>query len=151
MVALVVLCQACEGGPEAQLVGRWQQSGWAYEKLDSPEARPECSYGRHIEAFEGRSIARHEVEYWEATDDGMLEVVLSNGTHRMGRWRLKGRGHMLTIRYGDGSVEVYDIKELDTARLTLRFDLGVEVRGIARFDFRRQTVSAAELSAEARL
>lgn len=136
-IGCVVALLGCVESPEQQLIGHWEESGWAYEKLDAPSASLRRSEGIRIEAYEGRSVALHEAESWDVRADGSLQVTLVDGSRRHARWRLKGRGHVLTLRYADGSAEVYDVKDLDATRMTLHFDLGVEARGIARLSFRR--------------
>lgn len=117
---------------------KWQEIRWSYEKLDQPRPEVQRIDGIRLEVFEQRTIAHHEAEYWSFHSDRSFHIALRDGARRTGRWRLKGRGHILTLRYADGTVEVYDVKEIDRERLVLNLDLGMEVRGIARLEFARQ-------------
>jgi hypothetical protein len=127
----------CGEDPEDLLANRWEESSWFYEKLDQPPNEVRRFEGIRIEAFEGRTVVRHEAEYWRFFSDRSFEIALKDGTQRSGRWRLKGRGHILTLRYSSGEVEVYDIKTLTPDELVLHFDMGMEIRGIARLGFSR--------------
>lgn len=127
----------CGEDPEDLLANRWEESSWFYEKLDQPPNEVRRFEGIRIEAFEGRTVVRHEAEYWRFSPDRTFEIALKDGSVRSGRWRLKGRGHILTLRYSSGDVEVYDVKKLTRDELVLHFDMGMEIRGIARLGFSR--------------
>lgn len=134
----------CGEDPEDLLANRWEESSWLYEKLDQPPNEVRRFEGIRIEAFEGRTVVRHEAEYWRFSADRTFEIALKDGSTRAGRWRLKGRGHILTLRYANGEVEVYDIKKLTEDELVLHFDMGMEIRGIARLGFSRASGDSAE-------
>lgn len=127
----------CGDNPEDLLVSRWEESTWVYELIDRHPDDVKRVDGIRLGAFEERTVARHEAEYWQFRADRSFEIRLDDGTVRSGRWRLKGRGHILTLRYASGEVEVYDIKELGGDELVLNFDMGMEIRGIARLGFSR--------------
>ncbi len=143
---LLLLCltmQACTSDPEALLVNKWKEVEWAYERIDRSPADGQRFDGVRIAAFEERRIVRHETEYWQFRPDRSFSILLEDGSTRTGRWRLKGRGHILTLRYADGGTEVYDVKELNQGALVLNLDLGMEVRGIARLVFSPVSVDPA--------
>ena len=91
-----------------------------------------------------RRIVRHEAEYWEFRCDRSLVISKLNGEKLRRRWQLKGRGHVLTIA-GDNpaDLEVYDVKELNVRELILHYDIGMELRGIARLSFRKAEAGAS--------
>lgn len=128
--------------PEELLQNRWREVSWSYEKFDGKE-RPGAAAidGIRFAPDAERTVVRHEAESWLFAADRSVAIRLKDGGHVEGRWRLKGRGHVLTIRYDGGALEVYDVKELDEQRLVLNSDLGMEVRGIARLEFRRAEAS----------
>ncbi len=136
-LALGLALVGCGKSPEEFLVHKWEEVRWSYEKTDRTRREIQRFDGIRIDAFEGRFIRHHEAEYWWFKEDRSFAIALEQGTILKGRWRLKGRGHILTLRYEDGAVEVYDIKELNGRQMVLNLDLGMEVRGIARLDFSR--------------
>ena len=128
---------AC-GDPEASLVGCWEEVEWTYERSDDP-APERWTDGVRSRAYPDRQVLHHHAEWWSVGPRGQLQLALSDGSTVRGRWRLKGRGHVLTLRYPrNDTFEVYDIKELDDDELVLQYDMGMEVRGIARLRFRRR-------------
>lgn len=146
----VVLLAGCGDHPEALLEGRWRESGWEYEKfVEKPRTSAKWVDGIDLPGFAERSVIHHEAEYWDFRRGGALVIAKRDGTRLHARWHLKGRGHVLTVRTSDPSFEVYDVKGLDEKELVLNYDVGMEVRGIARLTFRRmgERESSALLSA----
>lgn len=135
--SMIPLLTACGTSPEELIARKWVEESWAYEKLDRPPDALRRFEGIRIGAFEGRAVYRHEAEYWRLYPDRRFEISLSSGEVLRGRWRLKGRGHILTLRHERGGVEEFDVKDLSADRLVLNFDLGMEVRGIGSLTFRQ--------------
>ena len=133
-VALVVLlalgvlaAPGCGTNPEQDLVGCWVETGWEYERVDD-RSTPIGSWsdGVRLRSYPDRSLVRHEGELWEFRGRGALAIGDRAGALTSARWRLKGRGHVLTIRQGEDRFEVYDIKELSAEkdrRIVLEADL----------------------------
>lgn len=141
LVLLGCLLAACGDDPEQLLLGRWQEVDWRYEKLDPVEGtrseRPKWKDGVKFPR-PSRDIVRHEAEYWQFLPGRTLRIVRRDGGTLLKRWRLKGRGHILTVRSLDSNdLELYDIKELDRDQLVLHYDIGMEVRGVAKLVFGR--------------
>lgn len=146
MAGLLLLCVGCGANPESALVGEWTEVAWHTEKLPDQDAmESKWIDGIRFPEYAQRRVVRHEAESWVFHPDRTLEIRRHNGDDLEARWRLKGRGHVLTIRYPDtGELEVYDIKELDEERLVLHYDMGMEIRGIARMEFRRRAPSTQD-------
>lgn len=128
----------CGQDPETMLSQTWVETGWSFAKVDELPAEVRRFDGIRIRAFEEHVFFRHESEYWHFYPDHSFEIALKTGQIHTGRWRLKGRGHVLTLRYAGGGVEAFDVKELSADRLVLHVHLGMEMRGIARLTFSRQ-------------
>lgn len=148
MLAIVVASGAALAGcglhPESALVGSWQESDWRYERLDDHDGvMGTWTDGVRLREYPDRRVTRHEAERWEFRRDGEVHIVARDGSRMRGRWRLKGRGHVMTLRFPDShSFEVYRIQDLDEDRLILHYDVGMEARGIARLEFRRAGIAA---------
>ncbi|MBX3246848.1 MAG: hypothetical protein KF901_06685 [Myxococcales bacterium] len=144
MTSLLVAAVGCGADPEEALLGCWSETGWTYERADEGTApKSRWNDGVRFRQYPDRQVVRHEAELWEFRPRGQLAIGDLDGTLDQARWRLKGRGHVLTIRHAENSFEVYDIKELSPQRLVLHFDMGMEVRGIARLEFSRTSCNAA--------
>jgi hypothetical protein len=143
----VPVMSGCGRNPEEQLVGCWTETGWAYERAD--EDAPSGSFwndGVRPRQYPMRDVVRHEGEFWEFQPKGRMAIGAIDGVTEHARWRLKGRGHVLAIRHLDDRFEVYDIKKITDEALTLHFDMGMEVRGIARLEFARASCEASRPS-----
>jgi hypothetical protein len=144
-VLTLTLTPGCAtASPEETLLGCWTEIDWEYERIDDRSTPVGAwSDGVRLRSYPDRSLVRHEAELWEFRGRGTLAIGDRAGTLSGARWRLKGRGHVLTIRQGEDRFEVYNIKELTPEKLVLHFDLGMEVRGIARLEFQRASCHAA--------
>jgi hypothetical protein len=136
-------------------MGCWKEVDSRYEKVvvdrdDAPVGPPVGRWNDGVRSREypDRHVVRHDSEYWNFRPRGEVDVVSERGEVVHGRWRLKGRGHAMTLRFPqfDG-FEVYNIEELDEHEMVLHYDVGVEARGIARLTFRRITSEAGPASA----
>ena len=129
---------ACGAKPEEALLGCWKETAWSYERADNTAGLASMSRwndGIRKHDYPDRQVMRHEAELWEFRPRGELSIRRLDGTVGQARWGLKGRGHVLTIWHDEEHFEVYDIKELSKDELILHFDMGMEVRGIARLEF----------------
>jgi hypothetical protein len=133
----MALVAACGEQPEALLIGCWAETEWTYERADTNGAASRWNDGIRVRQYPDRQVLRHEAEAWEFRPRAELAIRDLAGEVHQAHWRLKGRGHVLTIRHDDEHFEVYDIKELSRDKLALHFDMGMEVRGIARLEFER--------------
>jgi hypothetical protein len=113
--------------PENVILGEWQETDWAYEKIEN-----ESVYDLGL-----KEIKKHEAEKWIFTEDNTLEFYKEGKKIATGNWTMKGRGHILRIDHEDGGLELFDIKELNDGTLVLNFDIGMETRGIAKLVFSR--------------
>ena len=137
--AIACFAAACGGDPEEMLLGCWAETNWVYERVDEDTAaRHFWNDGVRPRMYPAREAILHEAERWEFHPRGELRIWTSDGSMATARWRLKGRGHVLAIRHPGDHFEVYDIKKIDDGPLVLHFDMGVEVRGIARLEFARE-------------
>ena len=153
MCALLCICLlACTESPEAQLVGTWRESHWTYAKFDGYDPRKAPSREATFwSPYRARDVVRHEAELWEFLPAGRLRISKKNGGQVNALWRLKGRGHVLALEVpATGLVELYEIKKLSDGQLVLHHDLGMELRGIARFSFERFAVKASQDAARGR-
>jgi hypothetical protein len=137
VLALACALSGCATSPEQLLVGGWREVDWRYETLSAFERE---SFTDTTADHTGNGMERHEGEHWEFMPDGRLKISRRGQEQRIARWQLKGRGHLLQLRSGSMSDgEVYEIEELRGDRLVLHYDIGMEVRGIARLRFQRKS------------
>jgi hypothetical protein len=149
LLALALALGACGESPALLIEGCWSEADWRYERAD-PGARAagRGSDDATLYAYPDRRVERHVAEVWAFRHDGTLAMVFPEGRRKEATFRLKGRGHILAVRRpAMPGAEVYRIVELDPDRLVLQYDVGVEVRGIARLTFRREGAAACRVAA----
>lgn len=132
-----LLLSGC-GSPEELLTERWIETSWSFEKATGSAGNSRRG-GIRMQALEGHRYFRHEAEYWRFFPDRTFEIKLESGERQVGRWRLKGRGHVLTLRYASGHQEAFDVRELNRSELVLHAHAGMEARSVARLTFKRAT------------
>jgi hypothetical protein len=131
--------------PSSLIVGEWAEKEWKYELIDSYEMVEGYVKNdkvkrlpKSVEKKIREDVLLHQAEDWEFLPNGTLLLHKNDTEVIEAQWRLKGRGHILYIKYQDGNYEYYDIKELNQEELVLNFDIGMEVRGVARLVFKRK-------------
>jgi hypothetical protein len=120
--------------PEKAILGMWQETDWKFEKgiafaadiaaaSKSKASQPEFSF--------------HKAEDWEFLPGGRLRLQMG-GQEKVLSWRIKGRGHVLQIQYGNNRVENYQLTVLDKNKMVLNAESDVQARGIAQLIFERK-------------
>lgn len=121
--------------PEKLIKGSWKEKDWSYEKFDGylPKKK-DLVADKDLRSYVERDLIKHEFESWRFASDN-LYIIEDGIVIKTAKWKLKGRGHILKITYDDGKSELYDIKELNDDEMVLHYDIGMEVRGIAKLSF----------------
>lgn len=130
---LVLLFNAATN-PEKAILGTWQETQWTFEKgiafaadiaaaSKAKSTQPEFSF--------------HKAEGWEFLPGGRLRLQIG-GQEEMLSWRIKGRGHVLQIQYGNDRTENYQLTVLDKNKMVLNAESDVQARGIAQLIFERK-------------
>ena len=124
--------------PEKLLIGSWQEMYWDFERIDFKPKYEEnhenlCQY---VKNTMGQHLVIHTKENWHFLPDGTVLLEGECSTTKA-RWCIKGRGHILQLKYADDAVENYNISELTKTHITLNFDSEVQARGIAKLVFEK--------------
>ncbi|MDN5213247.1 hypothetical protein QQ020_14355 [Fulvivirgaceae bacterium BMA12] len=123
--------------PEAIISGEWAEVSWKYEKINATDNLDFKNYdSEQVKNLLGKDLVIYEAEKWEFLPDGKLKLI-GGETIRIADWRIKGRGHILQIRYLDGLQENYNIFHLKHRKMVLNFDADAKVRGIGQLTFTR--------------
>ncbi len=132
-----VLMVSSNPHPEDTISGKWEEVSWKYEKVNKPDKATIRDYSSaEIKQMIGQDLVIHEAEKWTFLPNGRLQLEGNNDTKTV-EWRIKGRGHILQIKYDGGVVENYNITFLNNSQLVLNFDLEVKAKGIAQLTFNR--------------
>lgn len=124
--------------PEKTIVGEWKEMDWEYEKTD--KFLGNSALGKSISEIEKTEIAKdlviHQAETWTFGSDGSLKLK-NDAQSKSVRWVLKGRGHILQLKYDKGVTENYFLTHLDNHRMELNLELDNQARGIAKLVFKK--------------
>jgi sporulation protein YlmC with PRC-barrel domain len=124
--------------PEKTIAGEWEEMEWEYEKVNKvgDSVILNSTNTSNLKELLGKELIIHEAENWIFSENG--ELVLKEGENsKIVSWRIKGRGHVLKIKYNNDTIEYYNITKLTDDELVLNFDSNIQARGIAKLTFRK--------------
>lgn len=122
--------------PESLILGTWSEVAWEYEKYDKPIASSTDKryLSEYVKNVTGQNLIIHEVETWTFMPNGILQLT-GKELNKTVKWSIKGRGHLLQLKYDDNETEHYNITEMSRDKLILNFEADAQARGIARLTF----------------
>lgn len=121
--------------PEKVILGPWEEKTWKYEE-GSAIGADIIAAGKTTQAKSQQGFSLHEAENWEFLPGGKLRLTVNDKVQLL-KWNIKGRGHVLQIKYAPGHVENYQLTELNKDKMVLDAESDVQARGIARLTFER--------------
>ncbi|WP_343785150.1 hypothetical protein [Wandonia haliotis] len=126
--------------PEKNLIGTWKEVSWHYEKVDKTE---DGEFFKEIARDElkdeiAKNLVIHKSEEWTFEQNADLLLTGEDKEDKKLNWRLKGRGHILKLKYDNDKFEVYQIRELNRNKLVLHFENDIHARGIVRIEFEKK-------------
>lgn len=122
-------------GPEAVILGKWQESAWEYEKVDKIDGK-EKPEAHQIRDQHTENLVIHEAETWQFLPDKKLKLIGKN-KEEIVEWHIKGRGNILELKHSSNMVEHYNLTELTPDKMVLNFESDIQVRGIAKLTFEK--------------
>jgi hypothetical protein len=138
VTAFVIMISAAPS-PESLIIGEWSELAWEYEKVnsggdDSFQVKEKLS--DELKKKIGKDLLIHEAETWTFLPNNRLK--LSDGwSEKIVHWNIKGRGHILQLKYEGDIVENYNLTKLSDHVLVLNFESDVQARGIAKLTFEK--------------
>jgi hypothetical protein len=138
LLSLGILLASVTNSPEEIIVGKWKEAEWTYEISDL-NVEDKKLHPTDIKELVGQELMIHKSEKWEFLPNHKVIFYKKDKSKIVADWRIKGRGHILKILYDNGNIEIYDIKELNKDEFIINFDIGMEVRGIAKLIFKRES------------
>jgi hypothetical protein len=120
--------------PEKVILGKWKETDWKFEKGIAFAADiAAASRGKATQP----EFSFHKAEDWEFLPGGHLRLKIA-GQQELLTWRIKGRGHVLQIQYGNDRIENYQLTVLDKNKMVLNAESDVQARGISQLIFERE-------------
>lgn len=126
--------------PEQLIQGTWKEVAWRYDKHDKLDGNSK-EHTIHIndELKENISEGLHirQSETWIFKDNAQLTLIKKKENPISLRWRMKGRGHILALNYGNQNKEYYQIQKLTKDEMILHFENDTHTRGIVQIIFKK--------------
>ncbi|MCF8714531.1 hypothetical protein JM658_06770 [Joostella atrarenae] len=134
IIVTIALVLKSSTSPNKEIVGVWEETSWRYEKLP-------VKNNKYIDEAIKKDITAgliiHEAETWEFLPNG--EVLLSSDDIKKKlEWRLKGRGHILKLKYPDFKNEHYNLYKINDKEMELHFQSDIQARGIVKLTFKKK-------------
>jgi hypothetical protein len=123
------------------LIGSWYEDLWEYEKVDIfplKRTTKNIVITDQIKREITQELVIHEGEKWEFLPDNILRVYKNGKLLTEANWFLKGRGHILKIKYKDELLEQYIIQSLCKKEMILSFYVEAQARGIVKLTFSKK-------------
>lgn len=136
IVATIFTLMSFSQSPEKKIVGQWNEKSWEYERVNKVGDTNSKEITDDVKKIIGQHLLIHEAETWQFLPNGKL-LLKSGSTERLVDWKIKGRGHILQLKYDDNVVENYNLTELDNKTMILNFDSEIQARGIAKLTFEK--------------
>jgi hypothetical protein len=136
IVATIFTLMSFSQSPEKKIVGLWSEKSWEYERVNKVGDTNSKEITDDVKKIIGQHLLIHEAETWQFLPNGKL-LLKSGSTERLVDWKIKGRGHILQLKYDDNIVENYNLTELDNNTMILNFDSEIQARGIAKLTFEK--------------
>ncbi|GGD32406.1 hypothetical protein [Flavobacterium orientale] len=136
IVATIITTISLSQSPEKKIVGQWNELSWEYERVDMVNDTNNKEITDDVKKIIGQHLLIHEAETWKFLSNGKL-VLKAGENERLVDWKIKGRGHILQLKYDNDVVENYNLTELNNNVMVLNFDSEIQARGIAKLTFEK--------------
>jgi hypothetical protein len=137
-----VLAIIFNDSPEKLLIGDWKEVGWQFEKVNHNGNLTDFSLSDLQKEEIYSNLIFHEAEVWKFTTDHHLALkIIGTPTENL-YWNMKGRGNILELRHRNNSIENFEIQSLTEDTLIIHFSFDLQIKGIIKMTFKRETVYA---------
>lgn len=125
--------------PEKEIVGSWKELTWEYERFDGFQKDTDfpITESDYLKEVIGQELMIHQSETWHFLPDGYLILKSNTADDKVVKWRLKGRGHILQLKYKNNHTENINLTKLSNDQMVLNFESEVQARGIAKLTFEK--------------
>lgn len=120
--------------PERAILGEWKEVSWVYQLSNNKKTKAISTEERFSML---NHLVVHEYENWTFTTNYQLKLHQKDGNEHYSKWRLKGRGHILTIENKAKLTETYSIEALNKNQLLLHFQTDNQARGIVKITLQK--------------
>jgi hypothetical protein len=128
-IVIFLYVAACEYNPERSIVGDWKAISHEYVKSDA---------GAAMSHLESNNAELPAADTWRFNENNTLYFIKGDKVIDSAEWKLKGRGHLVSILYHERATEKYQIRQLSKEELVIYYNLKKDIRAIAKIEFQRQ-------------
>lgn len=121
--------------PEKTLLGKWEEVAWEFERVNIDSALINNDFEKLQRNEIYKNLIIHNAEIWEFSPEKKL--FLNNNLISHINWAIKGRGHVLELKYGNSKSESYQVHQLTDDKLIVFFNFDLQIRGTVKMTFKK--------------
>lgn len=124
--------------PEQLISGKWETVGWEFERINRNTATLDHKLLEHNrnELYSNRMF--HKGKEWEFCTQNVLMLKQDESLNdRKINWFLKGRGHILELKYPNGKNESYHVHILTKDAMVVYYNFDLEKRGSVKITLKK--------------
>ncbi|MGV7106083.1 hypothetical protein [Flavobacterium sp. U410] len=143
IMSIFILAVHFSETPEHLIVGKWKEVSWEYERVNKVGNEKISKTSEEIKQLLGEKLIIHQAETWDFKPNRSLLLIGPNSTKEL-EWRLKGRGHILQLKWKNHYIENYEIDVINDSVMIINFESDIEIRGIAKLTFTKEKKQYAQ-------
>ncbi len=127
----------CAQSPEHKIMGQWQEVSWDFERLDvdTKSLHQDFTTLQRQEVY--KNLIIHDAEIWDFRPQNTLYLNAKDQKPTQLKWAIKGRGHVLQLKYQDKKTETYQVHLLNEDEMVVYFNFDLQIRGIVKVTFKK--------------
>lgn len=141
-IMILILCSGSiflnGDNPEQLILGKWEEVSWELERVDKDRNQVSVQLEELQKKEIYKNLIIHQAEIWEFLPQKqlMLKQADSESETKL-NWTMKGRGHILELKYKDLPSETYQVYQLNEDELVMYFNFNLQMRGMVKMTFKR--------------
>ncbi len=124
--------------PEQTILGKWEEVSWEFERVNTASNQMSIELEENQKKEIYKNLIIHDAEVWEFSPEKELTLQQSGkSTNTKLNWTMKGRGHILELKYKNLPAETYQVQQLTNDELVVYFNFDLQIRGLVKIKFKK--------------
>lgn len=127
----------CTQSPENKIMGQWEEVSWDIERLDVDPKNLHQDFTNLQRKEIYKDLIIHDAEIWDFKPKNKLLLNTKDQKPTQLKWAIKGRGHVLELKYQNKKTESYQLHLLNEDELVVYFNFDLQIRGVVKVTFKK--------------
>jgi len=142
LILIVLLCSGTVlikgDSPENLIVGKWKEVAWNFERINVDSAKLDGNLLSYQKKELYNNMMIHQAEEWEFCNKKQLTLKSKDPfEEKKLKWFLKGRGNILELKYGNNTVESYQVHKLTKDTMVIYYNFDLQMRGSVKITLKK--------------